>query len=133
MGTDGDANIQAVLEEMDKKNRNGQEPIQEQQIESAIEQVLSNGATVGDILRAHTAATQAGGRQQFMREMVDKLKDQDAKLLLAGLASLNSTNSANNNNLGALRDLKIALDEENQHTRTHTPTKIKKKACRRLG
>jgi hypothetical protein len=58
---------------------------------------------------------------------VDKLKDQDAKLLLAGLASLNSTNSANSNALGALRDLKIALDEENQHTRTHTPTKIKKK------
>jgi hypothetical protein len=127
MGTDGDANIQAVLAEMDKNNRNGQEPIQEQQIESAIEQVLSNGATVGDILRAHTAATQAGGGLPFMREMVNKLKDKDAKLLLAGLASLNSTNSANSNALGALRDLKIALDEENQHTRTHIPTNLKKK------
>jgi hypothetical protein len=127
MGTDGDANIQAVLEEMDKKNRNGQEPIQEQQIESAIEQVLSNGATVGDILRAHTAATQAGGGQRFMNEMVDKLKDQDPKLLMAGLDSLNSTNSANGDALSAMRDLKIALDEAHQHTRTHIPTNLKKK------
>jgi hypothetical protein len=128
MGPDGfDANVQNVIRIKDAVATDGQEPMQEQQTESAIEQVLSNGATVGDILRAHTAATQAGGGLPFMREMVNKLKDKDAKLLLAGLASLNSTNSANNNNLGALRDLKIALDEENQHTRTHTPTKIKKK------
>jgi hypothetical protein len=127
MGTDGDANIQAVLAEMDKNNRNGQEPIQEQQIESAIEQVLSNGATVGDILRAHTAATQAGGGLPFMREMVNKLKDEDPKLLMAGLASLNSTNSAKGDALSAMRDLKIALDEENHHTRTHIPTNLKKK------
>jgi hypothetical protein len=128
MGPDGvDANVQNVIRIKDAVATDGQEPMQAQQTESAIEQVLSNGATVGDILQAHTAATKAGGGQRFMREMVEKLKTEDAKLLLAGLASLNSTNSANNNNLGALRDLKIALDEENQHTRTHTPTKIKKK------
>jgi hypothetical protein len=128
MGPDGfDANVQNVIRIKDAVATDGQEPMQEQQTESAIEQVLSNGATVGDILRAHTAATQAGGGLPFMREMVNKLKDQDAKLLLAGLASLNSTNSANNNNLGALRDLKIALDEENQHTRTHIPANLKKK------
>lgn len=128
MGPDGvDANVQNVIRIKDAVATDGQEPMQAQQTESAIEQVLSNGATVGDILQAHTAATQAGGGQQFMREMVDKLKDQDAKLLLAGLASLSSTNSANSNTLGALRDLKIAQDEENQRTRTHIPTNLKRK------
>jgi hypothetical protein len=128
MGPDGfDANVQNVIRIKDAVATDGQEPMQEQQTESAIEQVLSNGATVGDILRAHTAATQAGGGQRFMNEMVDKLKDQDPKLLMAGLDSLNSTNSANGDALSAMRDLKIALDEDNQHTRTHTPTNLKKK------
>ncbi len=128
MGSDEkDAAVQNIFRIMDDVATNGQKPIQEQQIESAIEQVLSNGATVGDILQAHTAATQAGGGQRFMREMVEKLKTEDAKLLLAGLASLNSTNSANSNTLGALRDLKIAQDEENQRTRTHIPTNLKRK------
>ena len=124
MGTDEqDAVVQNIFRIMDDVATNGQEPIQEQQIESAIEQVLSNGATVGDILQAHTAATQAGGGQRFMREMVEKLKTEDAKLLLAGLASLNTNSDA----LGALRDLKIALDEDHQHTRTHVPTNLKRK------
>ena len=128
MGPDGvDANVQNVIRIKDAVATDGQEPMQAQQTESAIEQVLSNGATVGDILQAHTAATQAGGGQRFMREMVDNLKDPDAKLLLAGLASLNSTNSANSNALGALRDLKMTLDEDHQHTRTHIPTNLKKK------
>lgn len=128
MGPDKqDAVVQNIFRIMDDVATNGLEPIQEQQTESAIEQVLSNGATVGDILQAHTAATQAGGGQRFMREMVEKLKTEDAKLLLAGLASLNSTNSANGDALGALRDLKIAQDEENQRTHMHTPTNLKKK------
>ena len=128
MGPDGvDANVQNVIRIKDAVATDGQEPMQAQQTESAIEQVLSNGATVGDILQAHTAATKAGGGQRFMREMVEKLKTEDAKLLLAGLASLNSTNSANSNTLGALRDLKIAQDEENQRTRTHIPTNLKRK------
>lgn len=128
MGPDEqDAVVQNIFRIMDDVATNGQEPIQEQQTESAIEQVLSNGATVGDILQAHTAATKAGGGQRFMREMVDKLTDQDAKLLLAGLASLNSTNSANGDTLGALRDLKMTLDEDHQHIRTHIPTSRTKK------
>lgn len=128
MGPDGvDANVQNVIRIKDAVATDGQEPMQAQQTESAIEQVLSNGATVGDILQAHTAATQAGGGQRFMREMVEKLKTEDAELLLAGLASLNSTNSANSNALGALRDLKMAQDEENQRIHMHTPTNLKKK------
>ncbi|MFN8819022.1 MAG: hypothetical protein ACK5WY_03400 [Holosporaceae bacterium] len=128
MGPDEqDAVVQNIFRIMDDVATNGQEPMQAQQTESAIEQVLSNGVTVGDILQAHTAATEAGGGQRFMREMVEKLKTEDAKLLLAGLASLNSTNSANGDTLGALRDLKMALDEDHQHTRAYTPPNRTKK------
>lgn len=122
MGPDGvDAIVQNVIRIKDAVATDGQKPMQEQQVEYAIEQVLSNGATVGNILLAHAAATQAGGGQQFMEEMVDKLKTVDAQLLLAGLASLSTTNSANRDALGALRDLKMALDEQNQRTRQLQP------------